>query len=158
MKRAKLNAEIIFSFALTLFAGYLIFVSYRYGLWKDIAPAKGFMPFVASVLLAISSLVWLLQSVKSVRSGDEEAIKHQFTGNEWKWIGIVGGMCLAVVLLLEYLGMYACLAIFLFIWFKFIDKFSWKRTIISTVVVVGLLYLIFTVGLRVPFPKFRLFK
>ena len=60
---------------------------------------------------------------------------------------------IGVFLLLNFLGMHLTLAVFLLAWLKFISRYSWKKTILYTIILSVTFYAIFTVGLQVPFPK-----
>ena len=144
MRKKKISGEIIISAVLIILGIVVMAVSAGYGIWDRIRPYKGFMPFLASLLMTASSAVWLFSSLRAEKHASEESPKNAFTKK---------GICLAVFFLLNILGMHTTLAIFLFVWLKFISKYSWLKTILWTIILSVAFYLIFTVGLAVPFPR-----
>lgn len=156
MKKKVMNAETIFSFLLILLGAYVMVLSSQYGIWAGINPDKGFMPFLASTLMTICSVLWFIQSLRAGKAKDEggSSTGATFSLLEIKWLVIVPAVCLAVVLLSRYLGMIMSLALLMFCWFKFISKFSWLKSLCITVLLTVVFYLVFVFGLKVPFPKF----
>ena len=154
MKKRKLSGEVIIS-AIFLAAGVAVMaVSLYYGVWDRITPFKGFMPFIAGLVMAASSLVWLVQSVRSEQQrAEEDTPSNAFTKTELFWMAAVPAICIGVFLLLNFLGMHLTLAVFLLAWLKFISRYSWKKTSLYTIILSVTFYAIFTVGLQVPFPK-----
>ena len=55
-------------------------------------------------------------------------------------------------------GMIGAILIYLFVWMKFVEKESWKNSIILTVCVGGVAWLIFSVWLGVNFPEGLIIK
>ena len=153
MRKKKISGEIIISAVLIILGIVVMAVSAGYGIWDRIRPYKGFMPFLASLLMSVSSAVWLFSSLRAEKHASEESPKNAFTKKELFWLIAVPGICLAVYFLLNILGMHTTLAIFLFVWLKFISKYSWLKTILWTIILSVAFYLIFTVGLAVPFPR-----
>lgn len=158
MRKLKLNAEMIASAALTALGIWVITISIGYGVWAVNKPAKGFMPLLAAGLMTVCSLIWFVQACRMARnegtqSAGKESSVVKFTNNEAKWIAIVTLLCICTVFLMQWLGMYISLIIFLLVWLKFINRFTWQKTVMVSIVITASLYLVFTVGLRIPFPK-----
>ena len=156
MKKPKLNAEMVVAFLFFALGLVVMKVSADYGLWDKISPSKGFMPFVAAALMSVCSLWWMVQTViRTAKDGGEGEVA--FTWKELKWMVLVPAICFVTVFLMKWIGLYASIALFLLGWFLFIDRYRLLRSVILTVLLTGMFYLIFTVGLKVPFPKFSLF-
>lgn len=158
MRKFKINAEMIASAALTALGIWVITISIGYGVWAVNKPAKGFMPLLAAGLMTFCSLIWFIQACRmaineGAESGGKKSKVAKFTKNEAKWIAIVTLLCICTIFLMQWLGMYISLVIFLLVWLKFINRFSWSRTVLISAVITASLYLVFSVGLRIPFPK-----
>ncbi len=149
MKKIKLTGDVILSSLFVVVGVVMMAVSAGYGLWDRITPDKGFMPFAASLLMSLSGAAWLLDVLRKQKDGES----HNFQKNELFWMLAVPGLCVLVYALLNILGMHTSIALFLLFWFKFVSKFTWKKTIIWTVALSVVFYGIFTLGLGVPFPK-----
>lgn len=149
------RADAIFSLFLVLLGIVVIYTCLGYGIWDRIRPAKGFMPFLASSIMTVCSLIWFIQSVTD-KDETKEHVVH-FSGSEFKWMAVVLLMILGVYFLMRYLGMIFSLSVFLLVWLRFISKLSWKKTVLYTVVFSVIFYCVFVLGLKVPFPRFSLF-
>lgn len=152
MKKANLSGEKIMSLLFAATGAAIIFISVRYGIWDRITPDKGFMPLIGGLLMCLSSIAWFLQSVRCDRQRTEEN-HNNFHRNEVFWMAAVPGICLIVFALLNVLGMHTTLAVFLLFWLRFVSKYSWKKTAVYAVIMSAAFYLIFSVGLAVPFPR-----
>lgn len=132
----------------------------------------GLFPALVGILTTVSSFVWLVQEDrkycasaaqqadaqqaaedKAVRDGEEK--KKVFSidpGSKWMLITCAAG--LAVVFLAKRLGMHFILAVFMLVFFRFISKYSWLKSILITLAASVVFYLIFSVWLGVFYPKF----
>ena len=64
---------------------------------------------------------------------------------------IVGSV--AGILILNFLiGLFPALVIYYVVWLKFIEKYPWKKVILITIVYGGIMYGVFSLWLKVPFP------
>lgn len=168
MKKTNISGDMVIS-AIVAIAGIVaMFTSLHYGIWQDVHPDKGFMPFLASGLMTISSIVWFVQAARPFASGGaaapsepEGAREGTTTGevskNELFWVFAVPVICTVTVFLMRFLGTSIALAIFQLLWLRLISKYSWIRTILFTVLLSAVFYGIFTLWLHVPFPTFSLF-
>lgn len=153
MKKRKLSGEVILSSLLILVGVAVMLTAMGYGLWDRITPFKGFMPFLGGLLMTCSSLAWLLSSVHQKKNSSEEDTQNAFSKTEVLWMLGVPGICFAVYLLINILGMHTTLAVFLLLWLKFVSRYTWRKAVLYTAIISAAFYLIFTVGLAVPFPK-----
>jgi putative tricarboxylic transport membrane protein len=59
----------------------------------------------------------------------------------------------SVVVLALLIGFFPALTLYVFGWIKWYEKYSWRLTILITVITIGAMYGIFAMWLRVPFPE-----
>ena len=125
-------------------AGALKFYSY----WGPQGPGPAFLPFWLGAAMAVLAGLLL---VGAVRSAD--------AGAEWlppaaglKRIGVVLGVTIVFVALLNVVGMILGTALFLIVLLRLLDRNPWPLTLSVAVATAGLIYLIFTFWLKVPFP------
>jgi len=110
-------------------------------------------------MLILCSLLWIVKMVNedrkddvSSKEGDNKGLPARY--NVIRYLVILPAVLLIMAKSVEYLGMNFVICVFLFIWFRFVDHFPLKSSVFYTVIIMGVLYLVFTVWLRVPFPKF----
>jgi hypothetical protein len=113
-------------------------------------PGPGFLPFGAGALLGILALAHLLK-VCLASSGGESG---EFLWRELSW-----RRCLSVVLavfvyalLLPLLGYLIATFILMVVLFSLYDRRRWAIVVPSSLLVIGITYLVFHVWLKVQFP------
>lgn len=114
----------------------------KYGLWKGISIGGGFMPFICGIAIIILAVFMLISKRKKSESPEKM---------ESKVFLPIGAMLL--ILLSNYiLGLVgACIAIS-FLWLKFVEKYSWLKSITASVILLIFIYAVFCIWLKVPFP------
>ena len=121
---------------------YVVMGAAKYGVWKGISISGGFMPIVCGGLLVIFCVLMILSKVKKKEHAEKLSPKVLIP---------LGAM--AAILVLNYLvGLIGACIIVAFLWVKFIEKFSWKKSILTAVVLFMFVYGIFRLWLTVPFP------
>jgi hypothetical protein len=104
------------------------------------------------------SVIWLANSLRPAAKPAADAKEGEsdtnLDKNEVKWAFGVPGLMLITVLSMNFIGTHVALAILLLVFFRFLSKFSWKKTLVLTALLSVIFFLIFTVWLGVPFPKF----
>lgn len=130
----------IFSIIAGLF--YIYMGAAKYGWWKGISISGGFMPIVCGVLVVIFSVLMLIKKIRT---------KEKMEKIDLKALLPVGAM--ALILLCNYLlGLVGACVIVAFLWLKFIEKYSWVKSLIVSVIMFACVYGIFRMWLNVPFP------
>jgi hypothetical protein len=125
--------------------------SYRLGLGKLQVPGMGFMPFVASILLGIFSLILFINS--SLRKNKQR--EKIFSG---KWVnGVIIIIALSLYAWIVPLAGYR-IATFLFmaITFKFAGTSRWWKAVGISIVTTFTTFYLFSVLLGIPLPTSRL--
>lgn len=144
---SKINLEGKIAIVSIIIGFYWVIEGFNLGVWGTTSPGPGFFPILAGALTVLFSLIILRKNLK-------EQTDNKMTKSNLKWLFIVPLIVLIIVFAMNYLGMMVSLAIFLLFWFKRIEKFSWKKTIILTMSIMVVLYFVFAAWLKVPFPKF----
>ena len=111
-------------------------------------PGSAFLPFWLGVIMAVLA-VWLL--VGALRSRDPGAAWLP-RGEGLRRLALVLGVTAAFVALLKFVGMILGTALFLIVLMRVLDRNPWPLTLSVAVATSGLIYLVFTYWLRVPFP------
>ncbi len=110
-----------------------------YGIWNE-GPRGGFMPLLAGLI----TLGFSLAAMWKGKIGDKP----------WHWTIFIPVACVvAVILAIPVLGLLPGIFLMLVLWFRFLEKFSWKFTLGTSVCVLGCVWLIFSLWLMVPFPR-----
>lgn len=113
-----------------------------YGLWKGISISGGFMPLFVGTLIILFSVALLIAKFRRKEKAEKIDPKAFIP---------VGAMLLILVLnwLIGLMG--ACVVMSL-LWLRFVEKYSWKTSIITTICIFAATYGIFKLWLNVPFP------
>ena len=142
MKTSNISTRVILP-AITLVLGllWLIYGLVEYGWWGDNGPQSGFFPAIVGTLL-------------SVISGFAIAGNWNKENPSYIWASFHPLLAaIAVVLAALIIGFFLALALFIFLWIKVYEKYSWSKAVITTVVTIAIFYGIFSLWLRVPFPE-----
>jgi hypothetical protein len=114
----------------------------KYGFWHEMrGPLPGFFPTIIGFTLLGVSLLAFLGARK------EEETRYPIE-NWYPALGVVAIMLSTLVI-----GMLPSLAVFVILWLRFFEKFSWKTTLIGFAVIMAIVIGAFVLWLGVPFPK-----
>jgi len=117
-----------------------------YGWWSDKGPTSGFFPIIIGVLLALLSFFAILKEKKV--AAPEYVIKSIYP-----LLAVVG-----VIFASMLIGFFPAMFIYLFIWLKLYEKYSLLFSSLTSVSTTGIMYGIFVMWLRVPFPSGYLYR
>jgi putative tricarboxylic transport membrane protein len=142
-----ISGAILFFFGLGIFLKSL---TYPIGSLKQ--PDGGMFPLLASIILILLSAILILQAF--LKKAEEGFSKPFFLGKEapkrifWGFLALVGFRCLFPVI-----G-FAC-STFLLIFFlaKFLGNYSWKVSLVFSILTALIAYYLFQVWLKIPMPK-----
>lgn len=115
----------------------------KYGIWEGITIKGGFMPFVCGAIVTILCILMLVGKIK-------KGVKAE--PFEKKALLPVAAMILILIVNLLVGLLPACIVVSL-LWLRFIEKYSWKTSILTSVVLFAFMYGIFSLWLNVPFPE-----
>lgn len=129
--------------------GVMAIDAFRLGLWKEGAPASGFMPLVVAVLLGLSGLGLTVSRTLSKREG---------SGDTVIW-GDIKSLLIPLTALLVYIGALPflgfLLSTFLFQFFllKFTSPKQWFVPAITSLLIVICCYLVFSLWFKLQLPE-----
>ncbi len=123
----------------------------RYGFWEDGKPGGGFVPIIFAVLVLGAALAILFREVFGKKSARE---KYTFQPSAFlpAAAAVIGGFMIQV------LGILISVFLFTTIWMRYLSKYSWVKTLISSALFTIFIYGIFRMWLRVPFPHGFIFQ
>ncbi len=131
----------------------------KYGIWAGQAPGGGLFPVIGgSIILICCAADIIIRVVKKQPingkkyEGEDEYIMLGWVPRVLRPIAVVAYGFLSL-LVLKYLGFLLCAFLTSFIWLVFISKRPIVRSIITALIVTGVLYGIFVLWLNIPFPK-----
>jgi len=117
-----------------------------YGFWYNSGPGGGFLPMVIGILLIVLSIYSFF------RGTTEKFKKLEFLAALKPFSGIL--LTLAGINLI---GFFPSVMLFIPIWLIIVEKYKLQKAVLIDVAVTGVMYSIFSVWLRVPFPSGILF-
>lgn len=113
----------------------------KHKFWIEKVPGGGFMPVVIGTLLIILSALIVLKK-------DQKA-KVKLSKKEL--IPIIAMIILLI--LTKVIGLLPSLLIIVLGMLRFVENYSWKNSIIISVVLMSIIYAVFSLWLKVPFPR-----
>lgn len=125
-------------------AGALKFYTY----WGDSGPGSAFLPFWLGAVMSVLAAMLLVGAVRERDPGPAWLPD----GEGRRRIGVVLAVTVVFVALLKVLGMILGTALFLIVLMRVLDRTAWPVTLAVAASTAGLIFLVFTYWLRVPFP------
>ena len=123
----------------------------RYDFWTNGKPGGGFIPVIFAGIVLGGALVILIREVVGEKSTNK---KYTFEPSAFMpaAAAVLGGFMLQVV------GIVLTVFLFTSIWMRFLSKYAWMKTFISSTLFTLFIYGIFRLWLRVPFPQGFIFQ
>ena len=125
-----------------------IYGSVRLGLGTTGEPGSGFMPFAAGAFICAMALFVFLQSFE----GGQHRLSALWPGGHWRRPLVVGVLTLAYIVVLETLGFSLTGFLLLAIIMRGLEKLSWKKTLIISILTLAVSYVVFKVFLKATLP------
>lgn len=119
-----------------------------YAYWGENGPGPAFLPFWLGLAMALLATLLLVGAVRSNDRGESWLPR----GDGLRRLLLVFGISAAFVALLNVLGMALGTVLFLVVLLRGLDRQPWHVTVIVSLAVAVVNYLIFTYWLRVPMP------
>jgi putative tricarboxylic transport membrane protein len=142
------RADQVAGIALLVFALWFTAAARRYPYWGENGPGSGFLPFWVG--LAMAALAALLL-VGAVRPGPAGARWLPEGRGLWR-LAAVSAVTVLFVAAIDWTGMILGTALFLFVVLRFVERYSWARSVgVAAGAAVGV-YLLFVRWLGVFFP------
>lgn len=147
MKSDRISGIVVFAIG----AGVLVAsLSYPIGTLRN--PGGGFFPLLASALLLVLSAVFILQSCITKEDVTPSAVAF-FPGKKARKriiLGVVG--LLGYRYLIPVIGFAPATAVFILFLGKFLESYTWKKSIFFSAATAVLAYYLFQVVLKISMP------
>lgn len=127
--------------------------SYKLQLGSLQNPGLGLMPFLLGIILFLCSLIIVVRSLMAVRHKARQENKGMWSDIEFKRIIVCLSSLVGYGLILETVGFVVSTFLLLFVLFKVIGSRKWLFSLITSLIVVVLSYLLFVVLLDVEMPS-----
>lgn len=145
------GAEIAVAAILFFFGALVVFDSYRLGFrWGSDGPEAGYFPFYIGLIICVSSLVILGQTLFGRRAGREGVFV------EWQPLRQVLSVILpaaAFVLGIQLIGLYVAAAIYIAAFMRWLGRYPWWKSVVLGIAVSAVAFLTFEVWFQVPLYK-----
>ena len=123
----------------------------RYDFWEEGKPSGGFVPIIFGVVVlgvAIAILIREISGKTKMKSDYRFQLSHYIPALS----AIVGAF------LLQLVGIAAAVFFFIAIWMRYLSKYTWVKTLVTSLIFTAFIYGVFRMWLQVPFPKGDLLK
>lgn len=144
------TVEIVVAVLFLLVAGIVIYDSNRIGFgWAPEGPEAGYFPFYIGVLIAIASIVNLIQAARSSDLASKTFVERvQFRSV----LAVLVPMTIYIVTI-YFVGIYVASVLFIAIFMRWLGRFGWTKIApVALLVPIGL-FLMFEIWFLVPLPK-----
>ena len=140
--------EIITSIFFIAIGSLVMWDSSRIGAgWGADGPQSGYFPFYIGLLMNIASSVNL---VLAIRSGKAESFVSR---PAIKLVLAIFLPCLVYVAAMQWLGLYVASVVFIAVFMRWQGRFSIFKSVVTSVLVVAVLFVMFEIWFKVPLIK-----
>ena len=115
--------------------------------WGADGPQSGYFPFYVGLLMNIASAVNLALAIKSSKA--ESFVSRV----EVKLVMAIFLPCMVYVAVMQWLGLYVASLVFIAIFMRWQGKFSWLKSVLTSAIVVAVLFVMFEIWFKVPLIK-----
>jgi Tripartite tricarboxylate transporter TctB family len=147
--------EIIVALALLAFGSVIAGASYKLGAqWADDGPQAGYFPFYIGAIIAVSSLITLVQALRSTTLRPHDAFVES---GQLKLVLAVLIPALLYVLAIQWFGIYLASAVYMAVFMIWLGKYAWWKSVLLGIAVSVIVYLMFEVWFKVALHKGTLY-
>lgn len=143
-------AEIVVALFLLGLGSLVVYDSVRLGMrWGTDGPQSGYFPFYIGLLICISSVVTLLQTLVSKTAGQKIFV-------EWGQLKLVMMVLVPAaffVLGIQLIGIYVAAAVYIAVFMIWLGKYAWIKSILLGVAVSAFTFVTFEIWFKVPLFK-----
>ncbi len=144
------TVEIVVYLMLLALALVLGYDNWRTGMgWAKDGPQSGYLPFYLCVILAAASL-WGLGTTMVDRAGKNKAF---VTRSQLRRVLQVFVPTLVFCVLMQWLGLYVASFLLVAGFMRFIGRIAWWKSLITSLIFVGVMFGVFDVAFDVIMPK-----
>lgn len=148
--------EIIVAVLILAFGLTIAWASYDLGAaWADDGPQAGYFPFYIGVIIAVSSLVTLMQAVLGHAPNSGETFVER---GQLRLVLAVLVPALFYVLVIQWFGIYLASAVYIAVFMVWLGKYAWWKGLLLGVIVSVCVFMMFEVWFQVPLHKGSLYN
>ena len=131
----------------------MIVDNYKLGAgWAPDGPEAGYFPLRIGIIICVAAAVVLFQTL-SHNGDDKNVFKAFVTLARLRLVLAVLLPTFFFVLAIKFLGIYVASAVFIAAFMRVMDRFSWLKTVATSVGVCAALFWLFELQFLVPLPK-----
>lgn len=148
--------ELIIAGLLLAFGLTIAYASYQLGAgWAEDGPRAGYFPFYIGLIIAISSVVTLVQAwLKRTPKSDGAFVER----GQLKLVMAVLVPAVAYVLAIQWFGIYAASAIYMAVFMVWLGNYAWWKAALLGIAVSASVFLMFKIWFKVPLHKGTLYN
>ena len=140
------------------FGFFVLYQSLQFTIWSDSEPGPGFFPLLTGFLITGFSFSILIKFLIPNKTPPKEMISvddEEEDNGEVNYARVCAYIILMLLygLFLEKVGWLIITAVFLLLILKYVEKQSWKRSVILTLSSLAAIYVIFVYFLSIQLPK-----
>jgi hypothetical protein len=148
--------EIAVAFILLSFGVLVATDSFRLGArWGDDGPQSGYFPFYIGLIIAVCSLVTLVQAVRGKLGSSADSFVER--GALRQVLSVLLPAALYVVGI-QLFGIYAASAVYIAFFMRWLGRYSWLKAIVLGLAVSVLTFFMFEIWFQVPLHKGNLYN
>ena len=148
--------EIIVAAALLLFGATIAWASYQLGAgWASDGPQAGYFPFYIGTIIALSSLITLVQAMLGRATNLDDAFVER---GQLRLVLAVLLPALVYVLVIQWFGIYLASAIYMAVFMMWLGKYAWWKSVLLGIAVSVSVFMMFEVWFQVPLHKGTLYN
>lgn len=133
-----------------IMGGVVIYGSRKLGSeWTSDGPGAGYFPFYIGIILVISGVGVLYQSLNGKSRNTEVFV----SGEEFGRVLSVLIPAAVYVGAIEFIGIYVASAIYIALFMIILGKYSWFKSVLAALIVNALFFMMFEVWFKVPLYK-----
>jgi putative tricarboxylic transport membrane protein len=148
----KLKADHISAVFWAIFALFFMLGSIKLKIGSLGQPGAGFFPFVCSSFILFMAIIVLIQSFVWQR-GLQTKVSALWKGVSWHRPAAIGLIMLGYILVVERIGFVLTAFMLLFMLLKIVEKQSWKKTFVTSLLATSACHVIFNIFLKVSLPR-----
>lgn len=142
--------EAIVAFLIFVMGAVVIQGSWKLGSgWTSDGPGSGYFPFYIGVILCVSGLGTICQTLFGKKKNTEIFVDSE----QLRRVLSVLLPALVYVLAVQFVGLYVASAVYITLFMIILGKFSPVKSISTSLIVVGMFFLMFEVWFKVPLFK-----
>ena len=142
--------EIAVAALLFVVGAIVVYDSHRLGSsWGADGPQSGYFPFYIGLLICVSSAVVLVQGLLKLKSDRGIFVNSE----QFKQVLIILLPSTLYVLGVQLIGIYVPSAVFIGLFMKIMGKYSWLRSVVVSLAVSAIAFLMFEIWFKIPLPK-----